>query len=232
MLGRVSAAASRWEGLRMVFRMPYKAAVSALDRWIAWARRCRIPAFVKLQKSIAKHCARILAAIEHNLPNGLIESTNTKIRLITRMAYGFQLRRRPDRPRHAQPRRLPPRPSRPELTHRCVRRARKGVNFRAALTRPDRGPRRRPRHRPPLPLGRIDCAARHDEPGRRVHHRDHRGAGAPTRYPMNDPTHTARATIDTTPGTLRVAARWRSSSGWSPGEMKRCLRCIRVRPEQ
>ena len=77
------------EGLRMVFRMPYKAAVAALDRWISWARRCRIPAFVKLQKSIVKHRARILAAIEHHLSNGLIESTNTKIRLITRMAYGF-----------------------------------------------------------------------------------------------------------------------------------------------
>lgn len=77
------------EGLRIVFRMPYKAAVKALDRWIAWARRCRIPAFVKLQKSIVKHRSPILAAIEHRLSNGLIESTNTKIRLITRMAYGF-----------------------------------------------------------------------------------------------------------------------------------------------
>ena len=53
-------------------------------------RRCRIPAFVKLQKSIVKHRARILAAIEHNLSNGLIESTNTKIRLITRIAFGFK----------------------------------------------------------------------------------------------------------------------------------------------
>lgn len=77
------------EGLRMVFRLPYKAAVTALDRWVSWARRCRIPAFVKLQKSIVKHRPRILAAIEHGLSNGLIESTNTKIRLITRVAYGF-----------------------------------------------------------------------------------------------------------------------------------------------
>ena len=77
------------EGLRLVFQMPYTAAVTALDRWISWARRCRIPAFVKLQKSIVKHRDRILAAIEHRLSNGLIESTNTKIRLITRMAYGF-----------------------------------------------------------------------------------------------------------------------------------------------
>ena len=78
------------EGLRVVFAMPYNAAVEALDRWISWARRCRIPAFVKLQKSIVKHRARILAAIEHNLSNGLIESTNTKIRLITRIAFGFK----------------------------------------------------------------------------------------------------------------------------------------------
>jgi transposase len=78
------------EGLRTIFTMPYAAAVEALDRWISWARRCRIPSFVKLQKSIVKHRARILAAIEHNLSNGLIESTNTKIRLITRIAFGFK----------------------------------------------------------------------------------------------------------------------------------------------
>lgn len=78
------------EGLRVVFQLPHLDAVEALDRWISWARRCRIPAFVKLQKSIVKHRTRILAAIEHNLSNGLIESTNTKIRLITRIAYGFK----------------------------------------------------------------------------------------------------------------------------------------------
>ena len=78
------------EGLRLIFTMPHAAAGEALERWISWARRCRIPSFVKLQKSIVKHRARILAAIEHNLSNGLIESTNTKIRLITRMAFGFK----------------------------------------------------------------------------------------------------------------------------------------------
>jgi transposase len=78
------------EGLRVVFALTHDQAVEALDRWISWARRCRIPAFVKLQKSIVKHRSRILAAIEHNLSNGLIESTNTKIRLITRIAFGFQ----------------------------------------------------------------------------------------------------------------------------------------------
>ena len=73
-----------------MFQLPHQAAVEALDRWISWARRCRIAAFVKLQKSIVKHRPRILAAIEHNLSNGLIESTNTKMRLITRIAFGFK----------------------------------------------------------------------------------------------------------------------------------------------
>jgi transposase len=87
--GRLYRAYLLKEGLRLVFQLPHKAAAEALDRWVSWARRCRIPAFVKLQKSIVKHRARILAAIEHNLSNGLIESTNTKIRLLTRIAFGF-----------------------------------------------------------------------------------------------------------------------------------------------
>ena len=32
----------------------------------------------------------MLVAIEHGLSNGLVESVNTKIRLITRMAFGFR----------------------------------------------------------------------------------------------------------------------------------------------
>jgi transposase len=78
------------EGLRLIFTMPHAEAVEALAGWISWARRCRIPSFVKLQRSIVKHRSRILAAIEHHLSNGLIESTNTKIRLITRIAFGFR----------------------------------------------------------------------------------------------------------------------------------------------
>ena len=38
---------------------------------------------------IVKHKESILAAIEHGLSNGRIESVNTKIRLITRIAFGF-----------------------------------------------------------------------------------------------------------------------------------------------
>jgi len=78
------------EGLRTVFKLPLKQANVALERWLSWARRCRIPPFVKLAKSITNHRASILAAIEHGLSNGRIESVNTKIRLITRVAFGFK----------------------------------------------------------------------------------------------------------------------------------------------
>ena len=78
------------EGLRVVFQLPYDQACEALDAWIAWARRCRLPSFVELQRRITKHRTSILAAIEHGLSNGRIESINTKIRLITRVAFGFR----------------------------------------------------------------------------------------------------------------------------------------------
>jgi transposase len=37
-----------------------------------------------------RHRRAIDAALERGLSNGLIESTNTKIRLITRTAFGFK----------------------------------------------------------------------------------------------------------------------------------------------
>jgi transposase len=77
------------EGLRTVFALKGEAGKEALDRWISWARRCRIPAFVALQKRIVRHRATIDAALDSGLSNALVESTNTKIRLITRVAFGF-----------------------------------------------------------------------------------------------------------------------------------------------
>ena len=77
------------EGLRVVFVLKGEAGKEALDRWISWARRCRIPAFVDLQKRIVRHRKTIEATLDHGLSNGLIESTNTKIRVLTRVAFGF-----------------------------------------------------------------------------------------------------------------------------------------------
>lgn len=77
------------EGLRTVFALKGEAGKEALDRWISWARRCRIPAFVELQRKVVRHRDSIDAALDHGLSQGLIESTNTKIRLLTRLAFGF-----------------------------------------------------------------------------------------------------------------------------------------------
>ena len=47
-----------------MFQLPYEEAVPTLDAWIGWARRCRIPRFVKLQRTIVAHRDTILASIE------------------------------------------------------------------------------------------------------------------------------------------------------------------------
>jgi transposase len=78
------------EQLRLVFHEPDPAAaITLLDGWISWARRCRIPSFVKLAKTITAHRAGIVATLTHRLSNARVEAINTTLRLITRRAYGF-----------------------------------------------------------------------------------------------------------------------------------------------
>jgi transposase len=77
------------EQLRQIYRLPAETAIALLDRWIAWAKRCRLPSFVKLAKTITAQRPGIVAAIEHELSNARVEATNTTIRLITRRAFGF-----------------------------------------------------------------------------------------------------------------------------------------------
>jgi transposase len=91
---RVHRAWALKEGLRAVFVLARhgftQAAKDALHRWVSWARRCRIPAFVDLQRRVVAHRDAIHVSIEHGLSNGLVESVNTKLRLLTRMAFGFR----------------------------------------------------------------------------------------------------------------------------------------------
>ncbi len=77
------------EGLRVIFKLPLRRSHRSPRKSVGWARRCRIPSFVKLQRNIVKYRTAILACIEHGLSNGRIESINTRIRLITRLAFGF-----------------------------------------------------------------------------------------------------------------------------------------------
>ncbi|MCA1681165.1 MAG: ISL3 family transposase, partial [Actinobacteria bacterium] len=77
------------EGLRDLYRLtrPQDAALH-LDWWLAWACRCRIPAFVKLSRTIRANCDRIIAAVELGLSNSKLEGLNSKIRLINHRGYG------------------------------------------------------------------------------------------------------------------------------------------------
>ena len=77
------------EQLRLVFQAPLEEAIALLDAWLAWARRCRIAAFLKLAKTISAHYAGITATLTHRLSNARTEAINTTLRLICRRAYGF-----------------------------------------------------------------------------------------------------------------------------------------------
>jgi transposase len=77
------------EGIRTVFQLATPDAKHALQRWLRWATRSRIPEYIQLARRIRSHLPAIHASLDHGLSNALLESTNTKIRLITRIAYGF-----------------------------------------------------------------------------------------------------------------------------------------------
>lgn len=78
------------EQLRQVFVLRGQAGIALLDRWLAWAQRCRIDAFVELGRRIRRHRVAIDEALTTGLSNGLVESMNGKLRLIHRRAFGFR----------------------------------------------------------------------------------------------------------------------------------------------
>jgi transposase len=88
--GRLYRAYLLKEQLRAVFAIKGVRALVMLESWLGWAARSRIAAFVELGRRIRKNLAGIEAALINNLSNALVESTNTKIRLLTRMAFGFR----------------------------------------------------------------------------------------------------------------------------------------------
>jgi transposase len=77
------------EALRLVFHVCKRRALAELRRWILWARRSRLAPLVKLARTITNYRASIEAALRYRLSNALVESTNQKIRLISRRGYGF-----------------------------------------------------------------------------------------------------------------------------------------------
>jgi len=77
------------EQLRQIYRVSPRTAEQLLDSWLAWARRSRLPSFVKLAKTIAAQRSGIMAAVKNGLSNARVEQLNTQIRLIARQAFGF-----------------------------------------------------------------------------------------------------------------------------------------------
>ena len=75
--------------LRWLYRVPREEAPAHLEAWLAWASRSKLKPFVRLARTIRKHKAGVLAAIELGLSNGRLEGLNSKIRLLSHRAYGF-----------------------------------------------------------------------------------------------------------------------------------------------
>ena len=82
-------------GLKEAFRAIFAgdldttAVTELLDRWISKASRSRLPAFVKVAKTIRKFRDGILTAIRTGINNGRVEGLNTQVRLIIARARGF-----------------------------------------------------------------------------------------------------------------------------------------------
>ncbi len=80
------------EGLRLLLKIRSNNgtdAINALEEWLEQARHSGIPEFAHLATRIEAVRGRIENTLNHGLSNALVESTNTKIRLLTRLAYGF-----------------------------------------------------------------------------------------------------------------------------------------------
>jgi len=77
------------EQLRAVFATKGAQGRALLAGWLAWARRSRLPAFVKLAKTIEKYRPLVWNTLDHGLSNARSEATNVHLRVLTRRAYGF-----------------------------------------------------------------------------------------------------------------------------------------------
>lgn len=78
------------ENLRLLLKAEPDEIEALLDKWLAWAQRCRIPAFRELRKKIKRHRDAIIAAAKHHLSNARSEGINNKIKHVQQKAYGFR----------------------------------------------------------------------------------------------------------------------------------------------
>jgi transposase len=77
------------EQLREIFKTKGYEAVFMIDEWLAWASRSKLEPFVRVARAIRRHRDAIDCALAHGLSNARVEGVNTKLKLLTRLAYGF-----------------------------------------------------------------------------------------------------------------------------------------------
>lgn len=77
------------EQLRHVFKAATRTAPRMLRGWIAWAQRSRLPEFEHVARAVSTARPGIEAALRHGLSNARVESLNTRMQLLTRVAFGF-----------------------------------------------------------------------------------------------------------------------------------------------
>jgi transposase len=77
------------EQLRRVFQVGTRTAPRMLRGWISWAQRSRLPEFEAVARSVKTARPGIEAALRHGLSNARVESLNTRMQLLTRVAFGF-----------------------------------------------------------------------------------------------------------------------------------------------
>lgn len=77
------------EQLRALFQVKGRQGKQLLAGWLAWAKRSRLPAFVKPARTIDKYRPLIWNTLDHGMSNARVEATKTHLRVLTRRAYGF-----------------------------------------------------------------------------------------------------------------------------------------------
>lgn len=79
------------QALRDLYQLGLNAAQAAahLDRWLSWARRCRLPAFKRLAATLRTHRTGILAHFQSGLSNGRVEAMNAQIQAARARAKGY-----------------------------------------------------------------------------------------------------------------------------------------------
>ena len=71
-----------------MFRADAADAAGELGRWLAWACRCRTPAFAGLSRKAGRKREGIPGSIELGVPDARVEAVNNKIKVATGQGYG------------------------------------------------------------------------------------------------------------------------------------------------